>query len=233
MRVAEPVAVLERAWGARFPAAVAEVTPDVYWDFETPGEFGPLGSATNKGTLPLTATSHNTPNQTALDHYAGAQCMQFDNGTAYFDVALGGSTMLDFNEATIQYALKPYTGSPGGGPDGPQVHFCWDKDLNNRFILYMTDRVPTLYVRRGGGTAITFGGGLSAVALDVWSLWRWEIVAGAITLYVNGVFVATVADAGAYTRAFFGDTVAWGRVAFAADAWFTGRMDEFKLWRLS
>lgn len=216
------------------PTAVdAEIPPDIYWDFETPGEFGALGSAANKGTLPITAISHSTPNQTASDHYAGTQCMQFDNGTAYFGTDLGGSPMLDFAEAIIQYAVKPYTGSPGGGPDGPQVHFCWDTDINNRFILYMVDRVPTLYVRRGGGTAVVFGVGLSATMLDAWSLWRWELIGGEIELFINGVSVASVADGGAYTQAIFGNPVAWGRVAFAADAWFTGRMDEFKMWRLS
>lgn len=211
------------------------LTPDIYFPFEDAGEgSGGNGVFVNQGSLSFTATCHSASVDVSTSSpYSGSRCAEFNNGSGSFGYNLSGSNMFDFNEAIFQYAIKPRTST---WTTGNQVHFCWDTDLNNRLILYIADMVPTLYVRRGGGTAVVFPSPPSAVTADQWSLWRWEFLAGNITLFIDGVQVATVADPGAgsgYRQSTFGNPVEWGRVAFAGDAWFVGVMDHFKLWRVS
>jgi hypothetical protein len=202
----------------------------VWLQFEDPDELGSSNFAINTGTLSLPAgiATESDPHRDTSDPYEGSACASFiSSGPGSFGFSLGGSTVMDFTDGRIQMAIEP------DGVSGVEAWFEWGSDADNRFVLFFETGVPKVFLRRGGvGTiAITSSGG--AISDGNWHLIEWTSISGTMTLYVDSVSVGTASAGGAFTQAAFGNQVRWGRVAYAAEAYFLGRMDDFRLYRLS
>lgn len=213
-----------------------EAPPDVFLEFEVPTEIGSGGIAINTGTLtlpaPIVCTSDVTRDTGVfVEGVASAHC----HGGSYMHTSLSGSPLMDFINGKIRFFFRPASAT------GTEVLFEWSKDINNRLIIYLIDRVPQVYIIRSGVTSGTIASSHGAVTQNAWSLLEWEVASGIVALRIADnstdeadlVACGTCTAGGSFTRAQFGDPIAWGSVAYTPFGEFQGWIDSFKLWALS